>query len=152
MGSPYSALALANSRTIVIHSVQNHLQNELGFTNVQLSIEEDAMHGDMQQAPFTADLFYFFLNQTGNATAESELDLMRCSFRSLELRIPAALVGPSGAVATEIAVSTDSAGQPMATATPGSVLADTESSASNLVFGSAAAAGIMALAGLCVAW
>ena len=55
-----------------VHSIQNHLSNELGFTNVRLQIEEEAAHVDMQQAPWTTDLFGFFLEQTGSASNESE--------------------------------------------------------------------------------
>lgn len=53
----------------------------LGFTNVQLEIVPGAQHGDMQQAPFEAELFYFLLNQTGPATAAG----ISCSLLALLL-------------------------------------------------------------------
>lgn len=59
---------------MLVHSIQNHLSNELGFTDVRLQIEEEAAHVDMQQAPWTTDLFGFFLEQTGSVSNESELD------------------------------------------------------------------------------
>jgi len=120
------------SQTWEHQAVQEHMEG-LGFTNVQLEIVPGAQHGDMQQAPFEAELFYFLLNQTGTATAA---DVMASG--------EPASIGSTPTDSAALAAASDNAAD-----SANGAVEDDDSSATTLLF-SCSLAGLMAVAGLCV--
>jgi len=110
-------------------AIQNYMTNTLGFSNVQLVLEPNATHGDMQQAPFTLDLFNWFLSNSGNATATS-------------------VVGTASVQSASVSYS--SSGLSPAETSGSQAAAVSKSSATSSIIVSAVTASLMIIVGLCV--